>query len=173
MYMRKKYSPVQITIYWIVVIIVLGLISGIVANSNASGGEQKLFTYVAYSIAIALIGVVLINIGTLFFFTAQSKRNRLFSLGFIVVSLILLLPLFKGVVSRSQYNVIEKTRYIGSDKIDIKIEYYSSNNTSRIIRSESFWKNGKKDSVWTTYGENGNIIKQEKYNNNQLIETIK
>jgi hypothetical protein len=170
--MLKKYSPVQITIYWIVVIIILGLISGVIANSNASGGEQKLFTYVAYSIAIALIGAVLINIGTLFFFTTQSKKNRLFSLGFIVVSLILLLPLFKGVVS-SQYNVIEKTRYIGSDKIDIKIEYYSSNDTSRIIRSESFWKNGKKDSVWTTYERNGNIIKQKKYNNNQLIETIK
>lgn len=170
--MLKKYSPIQITIYWIVVVIVVGLISGIIANSNASGGEQKLFTYIAYSIAIALIGVVLINIGTLFFYVTQSIKTRLLSLGFIVVSLILLFPLFKGVVG-SQYNVIEKTRYIGSDKIDIKIEYYTSNDTSRIIRSESFWKNGKKDSVWTTYEKNGNIIKQEKYNNNQLIETIK
>jgi len=160
--MIKKYSPVKITIYWTLAVLVVGLVSGVVANSNASGGEQKLFTYVAYSIAIALIGVVLINSVTLFFYRAQSIRTRLLSVGFIIVSFIFLYPLFKGVVD-SQYDVVEKTRYIGSDKIDIKIEYYISNDTSKIIRSESFWKNGKKDSVWTIYSRNGNILKQEKY----------
>ena len=72
----------------------------------------------------------------------------------------------------SHYDVIEKTRYIGSDKIDIKIEYYKNIDTSRVIRSESFWKNGKKDSSWILYDKNGKIVKQEKYSDDQLIETI-
>jgi len=170
--MSKKYSPIKITIYWIAAVLIVGLISGVIANSNASGGEQKLFTYVAYSIAITLIGVVLINLGTLFFYRGLSIRTRLFSAGFIIVSLIFLYPLFKGVVD-SQYDVVEKTRYIGSDKIDIKIEYYMSNDTSKIIRGESFWKNGKKDSTWTIYDRSGNIVEQVKYRDDQLIESIK
>ena len=170
--MIKKYSPIKITIYWTVAMLIVGLISGVIANSNASGGEQKLFTYVAYSIAIALIGVFLINLGTLFFYPELSIRIRLFSAGFIIVSLIFSYPLFKGVLD-SQYDIIEKTRFIGSDKIDIKIEYYMSNNSSKIIRSESFWKNGKKDSAWTIYDRSGNIVEQVIYKDDQLIESIK
>jgi len=119
-----------------------------------------------------LIGVVVINIKTLFFYQAQSRITRLRSLMYIVLSLILLYPFLKAVVG-SQYGVVEKTRYTGSEKIDIKLEYYTNSDTSGIIRSESFWKNGKKDSTWTVYDKNGKIIKQEKYSSDQLIETIK
>jgi len=118
-----------------------------------------------------LIGIVVINTGTLFFYPAQSRIIRLYSLMYIVLSLILLYPFFK-VMTGSHYDVIEKTRYIGSDKIDIKIEYYKNIDTSRVIRSESFWKNGKKDSSWILYDKNGKIVKQEKYSDDQLIETI-
>jgi hypothetical protein len=170
--MFKKYSFIQLTIYWITGVISIGLLSGIIANVNASGGEQKLFTYMAYSIVIALMGVALINISTLIFLPVKGMKSRLLSLSLIGVSLVLIYPFFKGVIS-SQYDIVEKTRYIGSDEIDIKVEYYPSNNISRAIRSESFWKNGKKDSVWTVYERNGKIIKQKKYKNNQLIETIK
>lgn len=167
--MIKKYTSAKVTIYWIVCAISIGLISGIIANDNTSGGEQKLFIYIAHSVAITLIGVILINISTLIFLPAQSIKNRLFSVCFIVISLILLYPFLKGVVG-TQYDTVEKTRYIGPDEINIKLEYYPSNDTSRIIRSESFWKNGKKDSVWTIYERNGNIIKQKKYKNDQLVE---
>lgn len=170
--MIKKYSPIQITVYWVIIVIVIGFISGIIANSNASGGEQKLFTYIAYSIAIALVGVILINLGALFFFTAQNKASRLLSVCFIIVSLIILYPLFKGVVT-SQYDIVEKTRYNGSDKIDIKIEYYPSSDTSRVVRSESFWKNGKKDSVWTIYEKDGSIFKKRRYKNDVLVKNLK
>jgi len=170
--MIKKYSPIQITAYWTVAVLAVGVISGLIADSNASGGEQKLFVYVAYSIATVLIGVVVINIKTLFFYQAQSRITRLRSLMYIVLSLILLYPFLKAVVG-SQYDVVEKTRYTGSDKIDIKLEYYTNIDTSGIIRSESFWKNGKKDSVWTVYDKNGKIIKQEKYSGDQLVENIK
>ena len=170
--MFKKYSPTQITIYWTIVVIVIGLISGLIANATASGGEQKLFTYIAFSVAIALIGVVIINASTLVFLPSQGSKNRLFSVCIIVISLVLLYPLFKGVVG-SQYDIIEGTRYIGPDEIEIKKEYYPGIDESRIMRSESYWKNGKKDSVWTTYERNGNVIKQKRYQDNQLIETIK
>lgn len=170
--MVKKYIPIQVTIYWVIIVVVIGFLSGIIANSNASGGEQKLFTYIAYSIAIALVGVILINLGTLIFYPAQDTKTRLLSLCFIIVSLIFLYPLLKRVVA-SQYDIVEKTRYNGSDKIDIKIEYYTSADTSRVVRSESFWKNGKKDSVWTIYEKDGSILKKLRYKNDVLVENLK
>ena len=171
MIMIKKYNAIQITIYWTATMLSIGVIGGMIANHNASGGEQKLFTYVAYSLMIALIGVVLINIGMLFLSKAQSMNTRLFSLSFIVLALFVLYPLIRGVMG-DKYDVVEKTRYIGPEKIDIKIEYYSTPDTSRIIRSRSFWKNGKRDSVWIIYDRSGNIVKQQKYKEDILIETI-
>lgn len=171
--MLKKYNSFHLTIYWIIVAIAIGLISGLIVNSNASGGEQKLFTYLAYSIAISLIGGILINTWVLLFIPGRSAKDRLLSLCFIIVSLIFLYPLFNGVVIGSTYDIVEKTRYIGADKIDIKIEYYPSVDTSRVVRSESFWKNGKKDSVWITYKKDGGVLKRLRYNNDELIESTK
>jgi antitoxin component YwqK of YwqJK toxin-antitoxin module len=52
-----------------------------------------------------------------------------------------------------------------------KIQYYGTD--LKKIRSISFTLNNKKDSVWTTYAEDGSIIKQEKYKADTLIEIIK
>jgi hypothetical protein len=160
--MFKKYTAFEITTYWTIAVIALGLISGVSADNNASGGEQKLFTYVAYSILIALIGGVIVNIGMIFFSPIRGIKPRLFSLSFIVIVLIFLYPFFEGVVG-DQYDEITQTRYSGSEKIETKMEYYATPDSPRIIRSMSFWKNGKKDSVWSTYDRSGKIIKQEKY----------
>jgi cytochrome b561 len=127
--MIKKYSPIQITVYWIVAVLVISAIIGLIANGNSSGGEQKLFVYDVYSVATALIGIVVINISILFFYPALRRINRLYSLIYIILSLTLLYPFIKGVIG-SQYDVVEKTRYAGSYKIEIKTEHYTNIDTS-------------------------------------------
>ena len=85
------------------------------------------------------------------------------------------MPIIYGTIF-NKYDTVEKTRYQGSNVIDIKLEYYShntSNDTIRYIRSEKFWNNGKKDSIWTVYERNGNIISQRKYKNDKLIKVIR
>ena len=170
--MNKKYSFIIITIYWVVIVVVIGIIGGILASRNASGGEQKLFVYFSYSLIIALIGAILINLFALFYYSKKERVSRLISVCFIIGSLLFLYPFLKG-EKNSQFDVIEKTRFKDSDKIDIKIEFYPSSDSSRIVRSESYWKNGKKDSIWTVYDRDGSILRKRRYNNNELVEDIK
>jgi antitoxin component YwqK of YwqJK toxin-antitoxin module len=45
-------------------------------------------------------------------------------------------------------------------------EFYNEDNTPKI---KKIWKNGKKDSTWTTFAKDGTIIKEELYRNDTLI----
>lgn len=170
--MGKKYLPILITLCWAISVPIIGLISGIIADNNASAGEQKLFTYIAYSIIISLLGVFVINVVTLFWYQATDKSIRIVNLCLIIGSITFLYPIFNGLFL-SQYETSTKTEYIGNDKIDIQKEYYPSKDTTTHIRSESFWKNGKKDSIWTIYGKDGSVIKKVRYNDGVVVETIK
>ncbi len=40
------------------------------------------------------------------------------------------------------------------------------------LRAKQFLKNGKKDSVWTTFGLGGQIIEQNVYRNDTLVKKI-
>ena len=73
--------------------------------------------------------------------------------------------------TETPYSFNEKTESIKGVEIKIKREYYSLNPEK--IRSINYLKNEKKDSIWTTYSEEGNIIKQEKYKDDTLINRIK
>lgn len=156
----KKISTHWIIIYWFIVSLILGLIIGSLLDNKASGGEQKLFTYIATSIIVCLIGVILISI--LYLLIGNNKKSRRLCLFLLIIAIIILMPIIYGTLF-NKYDTVEKTKYRGSNMIDIKVEYYShnaSNDTIRHIRSEKFWNNGKKDSIWTIYARNGNIISQ-------------
>ena len=169
--MIKKFSPILITLFWAIGVLITGLISGIIADSSAPGGEQKLFTYIAYSIIVTLVGVFLINVAALFWYRVMDKRVRIVSLCLIIISLIFLYPIVKGFFL-SRYDTLTQTVYAGNDEIYIQKECYPTKDTTRLIRSESFWKNGKKDSVWAIYEKDGSVIKQVRYHNDAIVETI-
>ena len=50
-------------------------------------------------------------------------------------------------------------------------EYYSFDPVT--IRSESYWRNGKKDGIWTVYEKDGNVLQQVYYKKDSIIEIIK
>jgi len=170
--MQKKISIIWITICWFIAAFLLGVILGLIAENNASSGEQKLFTYIGISIITGSVGVVLINI--LFLLLGNNRNERRVSIFFLVIALIILMSIMLGTIF-DKYDIVEQTRYSGSNEIDIKKEYYVQNESKdniRHIRSEKFWKNGKKDSLWTVYAKDGIIISQRKYNNGELVKTI-
>lgn len=169
---KIQHSVIKVTIYWTLAVLFVGMISGIVADSSASDGEQKLFSHTAVSIAVALVGIILINLAMLLFYRRMDVGTRIFSVGITIAATIILFPLFIGVVD-SQYEEDTEYREVGTDKIEIKTEYYNSNDTSEIIRSKRFWKNGKKDSIWTTYDRTGSIIEQLIFKEGQLIKSVK
>ena len=159
--MNRKLSAVSVTVYWSIIVLVSGFIIGILANSNASGGEQTRFT----SIVVTLVGTVLINIFFLFF-SKSNNLTRYLSFFLIVVSLVILYP-FSSAFVFNKYDIVEETTFSGLDRIDKKIEYYKG---SDVIRSESYWKNEKEDSIWIVYDNNGKVIKKENYRNGKLLE---
>jgi antitoxin component YwqK of YwqJK toxin-antitoxin module len=66
------------------------------------------------------------------------------------------------------YSYVEKNREINGNKIEIKTEYYDDEN--KVIRSISFWKNGKRDSTWTVLSKEGKTISEKVYKDDQLIK---
>ena len=66
------------------------------------------------------------------------------------------------------YSYVEKNREIEGNKIEIKTEYYNDEN--KVIRSVSFWKNGKRDSTWTVLSKEGKIISEKVYKDDKLIK---
>jgi hypothetical protein len=135
---------------------------------NTSGGEQKPLIYFANSIYILLYGFASISILTSFLFLKWFKKYWYLNLlvflitGFILVSE----QLFRDEYKESIY----KKEYINNDEIIISIEKYTSNHK---IRSERYWRNNKKDSIWTVYDKKGSIIEQKLYHNDSLLKVMK
>ena len=69
--------------------------------------------------------------------------------------------------SKSPYSSSEMNIIVDGKEIKSKKEYYDEFKT---LRSVSIWKNGKKDSVWKTFSEDGKIIKQQTFHNDTLVE---
>ena len=66
------------------------------------------------------------------------------------------------------YSFKQTIDQIGDDEIKTLKEYYSLEPT--VIRSESHWKNGRKDSTWIIYAKDGHIISKEMYKDRKLIK---
>jgi hypothetical protein len=165
-----KIQPILFSLYWFLGAIASSIVFGLIADSGASGGEQKLFTYVAYSIAFGLLGIGVINVAFLVLNKSKDFRKKWISICLAAFSVVCLYPLSKGIIF-SSYDEAEDTLYQGADRIDIKFEYYPSIDTVRLLRSQSIWRNGMRDSIWITYARDGAILKKQHFKNGKLIRT--
>ncbi len=137
------------------------------SNIGASGGEQKLHTTLATMTILTLIGATIISIGTPFIFRAWSKLNKWFIVLTVLFSALTIILIYQYYFE-SPYSYVEKNREIDGNKLEIKTEYYDDEN--KVIRSVSFWKNGKRDSSWTVLSKEGKIISEKRYKDDQLIK---
>lgn len=165
---KTRLNPVKILGLWILSMLILTPCFMYVSNIGASGGEQKPLTTLATMIAVTIYGAAFISALTPLFFKKWFKRNWWYII-IILVTFIPVIGLIKDMLTADPYSYSEKTKEINGDTFLIKTEYYDDNEFKK-IRSISYWKNNKKDSTWTTYSENGNIISQETYRNDTLIK---
>ncbi|RXK80485.1 toxin-antitoxin system YwqK family antitoxin [Filimonas effusa] len=164
-----KYNPVTYSFRWFIGMLAIGLFGGLIANIDSSAGEQKLFTYFAYSIVAALVGVALINVGAIIYLQRKGVKSSLASWGILIASLFLLFPLFTGMLFHRGYDEVVENMIEGGDTLRIRLEYYSRSDTALLLRSRSFWKNGKKDSIWITYEKDGSILKRQHFKNGEPV----
>lgn len=117
-------------------------------------------------ISVTLIGVALISLATPFVFKTWIKMNKWF---FALIAL-LLIPTTIVVWEyffETPYSYIEENTEINGNQIVIKTEYY--HNENKLVRSHSYWKNDKRDSLWTVLSQDGKIISEKLYRNDSLI----
>jgi hypothetical protein len=164
---RLKSNPITILGVWTVTMIVLTPILMVLFENGASGGEQKAFTTLATMIVVTIIGAAAISILTPFLFREWFKKNLIVAIIVILATAIPSISFLWLRYFQNPYSFIEKTRQINGNTIDIKEEYYDLE--EKQLRSVSFYKNGNKDSVWTTYDKSGKIIEQKTYKGDILV----
>ena len=164
--LKTRLNPMTIVVIWAMLMIMLTPILMFVSNIGASGGEQKPLTTLATMIAVTIYGSALFSIVTPFIYRQWFRQNLWFS--FII--LLTLTPVAKLIyddISRSPYISSEQLTRVGNDEISVKTEFYDDFKT---IRSISYWKNEKRDSVWKVFSKDGQIIKQQTFRNDTLID---
>jgi hypothetical protein len=152
----------KLGIIMIVLIFIIYLFTGL-----ALGWEALLLIEVI--IIIAIIGATIISFATPFYNKSWFQSNKWFGLviGFWILVIIrlaiFLWPIFIDFLPNHSF-----TRYqnINGNRIKIVTEFYNEDNAPKI---KKIWKNGKKDSTWTTFAKDGTIIKEELYRNDTLI----
>ncbi len=162
-----KLNPIKLIIGWAFLMIVITPILMYTSNIGASGGEQKPLITLVTMLILTLIGATIISIVTSFIFKTWIKSNKWFIVWTVLFS-ILTTKFIYQYYFETPYSYVEKNREIEGNKLEIKTEYYDDEN--KVIRSVRFWKNGKRDSVWTVLSKEGKIISEKIYKEDQLIK---
>ncbi len=165
--MKQKATFNPLTFLWgfTFIMVVLTPILMYTFDVGASGGEQKPLSTLSSMIEVFVYGTALICSSILLFYWKRVKKNW----WFIILLVLTLLPALDFLWQNLHipYGVETTSFESQGSLVKKKTEFY--NLTKQQIRSVSFWKNGKKDSVWIIYSESGQIISQNIYRNDSLI----
>lgn len=165
--MLKKLNPLKLMLYWLLLLIVISIIVIPILFATTVGGEQRPLTFLVYMILFFVYGILILSIITPVFYFDWFKKYWYINLLFFVLSGYYVIKNQKR-NAKIEYSFKEKTDHIGDDEIRTVKEYYNLNPEE--IRSESYWKNGRKDSTWIVFAKDGSIISKEKYKDGKLIK---
>ncbi len=160
-----KINPLRLLLGWTTIMVVLTPILVYTSSIGSSGGEQKPLTTLVTMPILTLIGAAIIGLVTPFIFKTWLKSNKWFIVLTILFSILTTIFIYQYYFD-TPYSYVERNREINGNKIETNTEYYDDEN--KIIRSNSFWKNGKKDSTWTVFSKDGKMISEKVYKDGQL-----
>ena len=158
---KKRKHPGRLFGLWTITMLVLTVISTVLSGIGASGGEQRPFRTFVFMLLLTASGAAIISASIPFMYRQWFRENLLAGILLIVLTVIPVLGFIWVANFETSYYSVESTRYVGGDTIEIKKEFYDDE--ERRLRSISYWINGQKDSIWTTYDREGKIIKQKVY----------
>ena len=163
--LKTKLNPITILGVWTVSMIILTPVFMYISNIGASGGEQKPLTTLATMIVVGIYGAAIFSILTPLLFRQWFKKNWWFS--FVII--LTIIPAAYDIWdkhSQSPYSLSETNDNVNGNEIMTRTEYYDDFKT---IRSVSFWKNDKRDSVWKVFSKDGKIINEQIFRNDTLL----
>lgn len=165
----KKLNPLILIIIWVIGCLLLSVIIMFYLGNNSSGGEQKPLVFFSKFIYVIIYGILGLAIFTIPFYKRWSKKFWLIHAGFIL-SCSLLIILGERNHVKTECDESDIILFSNGKTYTKRIDYYDD---GKKIRSISFLLNDKKDSIWTVYSKDGDVISRLKYKNDILIETLK
>ena len=159
-----KLNPIKILVIWLVTSIAISAFS-IFNSGESAGGEQIPLTTIANFPILFITGAFIITLFSLFFYREWLRSNK-WGYALFVIILVPMLFMLKENTS-NKYSFKEEFDIINGDSITQRTEYYNIDIGK--VRSVQFFKNNKKDSIWKTYSNNGNLIKMQTYKSDTLI----
>ncbi len=159
-----KLNPFKLLIIWSVASIVISVLT-IYNSGTSAGGEQITLTTIANFPFLFITGATIITIFSLFFYREWLRTHKWFYVLFVFILIPVMFMINEN--TSNHYSFIENNDIVNGDNITRRTQYY--NLDSKKVRSVQFFKNKKKDSVWTTYSNGGAIIKIQVFRNDTLI----
>jgi glucan phosphoethanolaminetransferase (alkaline phosphatase superfamily) len=160
--------PFRLYIIWIIFSIIFYFIAIPALSRGASGGEQLPFVYSSYLIITSIYVFFLISLLMIILFIRKKRKELLAPHLIIFVSTSFIIAYY--FLSQTDYSSIEQNSIKGNDEFKEIKEYYDINHK---LKSERFWRNMKKDSIWTAYDKKGNILEKKLYKNDRLLKVLK
>jgi hypothetical protein len=165
--MPKNINPIKILGLWAIIVIVVDIVEIPFLYHHTVGGEQRPLTFFMRSMDVAIWGIFFLSITTAIPLIWKMNTTWYLNLIFFVASGAYLVgDVVKGL--KNEYSYVERTEMINGSEIKTKKEYYSLGN--KTLRSVSYWKNGKKDSIWTIFAEDGRVINLKRYKDGTLLQ---
>ena len=167
-----KLNPFLLIILWLGLSLIITMAEILILASSTPGGGQRPLSFLGQMIPIAMYGLFFVAVLTVPLYIAWIKKYWFVNLIFIVIScLFIYLDQTERSKRISKYPEIFEEVNAGGKIFEKRTEYYDK--IFSRIRSISFSSDNKPDSIWPTFGENGEIIKPEKYNEGKLFEVMK
>lgn len=164
--MLKQLNPLKIIAIWLCGVIVINLIAIPVLFKKTSGGEQAPITFLMNSIDIAGYGIFVICCFSAILFQAWAKSHWYYLIPLTILSG--LYVFFDLKEKNNTYSIQEDLNVVDGAEIVRRREFYSLKD--KTIRSEKFWRNGKKDSTWTVYSPEGEVVERESYKDGKVFK---
>ena len=156
---------------WIAVAITITLILIIFYAKFTPDSDQMPLQVVPEMIIITAGGLLIIIIATAIFNISWVKKNWFISLIIVGICFELFYQRYKSVIHPLRYATADEVILNNGKSYLKKTEFYD--NEGQRVRSVAFYYNNKRDSIWTTYSGQGQILRQSVYRNDSLISIIK
>lgn len=173
--MFKNLNPLKILIYWLIFCIIITVGGMILLGVATTGGEQKPLLFLVFMLKVTVYSIFIISILSIPFYLQWVRKYWYVNLCFLALSSWIIFLSWMGdrenQFLENQKGSITTNEIVNGKTYKKTVVYYEGK--FEHIKSVSFRLQNKKDSIWTTYSDDGRILTQEQYMNDSLIKIIK
>jgi len=165
----KISTPIKIYFLFGILLFFFTFIGIPLLSLGYADGEQRPFILLSYIVDVMIYGYFTLAILTTIIFWRWFKKQWYIN---VVIFCLCSYPILVLKILRSRNTAYTETlerENKGKSELTTRREYYP--NTKR-IRSERFYLDDNKDSIWTIYSEDGKILSREIYKNGKLLRKV-